>query len=82
MSMQTFSQLIPVGKEKLFFTFSPLQAGGDLRFYVRVVDARGNTLLFHMERKEERWTIIDAPRVPQWIHAVELALHQAIEQGR
>ena len=50
-------------------------------FYVTVFDKNLKSCLFTMKQIKGEWKIIDAPKVPQWIHDVEKELENAIKEN-
>lgn len=68
--MASFIKGINVNGNLLDFSFIGVWTGKGMRYYVSVVDAQPKAYLFHMEFRNGQWKIIDAPKVPQWIHDV------------
>ena len=50
----------------------------DIRYYVSMTGHAQKPYLFHMENKNGRWIIIDAPKLPQWIHSLQNDLEEYI----
>lgn len=62
------------------FSFIRVFTTNGVRYYVTVVDGHAKPYLFHMEKRSDNtWRIVDAPKVPEWIHHIEAELGKAIE---
>ena len=65
------------------FIFSALRSPSGNSYFVSVVENNNQPFLFTMrEESEKSWKIIDAPKVPSWILAVEGELERAILKNR
>lgn len=75
--MQSFVARIYQEGEEFIFEFSPLLTPEGLRFFVTL---KGVTSIpFQMEQKRPGiWVIIEAPKVPQQIKALESELQKII----
>jgi hypothetical protein len=81
--MGTFVQQIFVNNIRLDFFFKKIFTSNGSRFYVSVLDLQKKPHHFEMaKRTETAWKIIDAPRVPSWIHEVEETLSNGIVLNR
>ena len=63
------------------FEFLQTSTPRGLRYFITVDCKPHKPQTFTMEFKGGRWNIIDAPLVPQWIHALEDQLSEAILQA-
>ena len=63
------------------FSFTRLISVNEIMFYVTVFDKNLKSCLFTMKQIKGEWKIIDAPKVPQWIHDVEKELENAIKEN-
>ena len=75
--MHGFCKCLAVKTASIEFHFNPLYSTAGIRFYVSVMDDY-LSYLFTMEEKQGEWRIIDAPKVPTWIHDMEEELSKAI----
>jgi len=75
--MHSFYKSLNVKTTSREFNFNRLYSGAGIRFYVSVMD-NYQSYLFTMEKKMGEWKIIDAPKVPTWIHDREKELSTAI----
>ena len=77
--MEDFSWKIFVNHILLQFHFHKVLNSSHLRYHISVKDATQKAHHFEMERLgQNSWKIIDAPKVPDWIHALESQLEKAI----
>ena len=60
------------------FIFNGLHTIAASRYYISVLDDERHSYFFNMEEKGGSWKIIDAPKVPDWIMAIEKKLEDAI----
>ena len=60
------------------FVFNGIYTVNGVRYHVSVTDINGQTYAFNMEEKNGKWTIIDGPKVPDWIVTLENKLEEAI----
>ena len=79
-SMANFIKGIEVNGKVVGFSFTSVCTANGMRYYVSVLDRNFKPYLFHMEFRNGQWVIIDAPKVPQWIHDVRDQLCEAIRQ--
>ena len=78
-SSDDFCHQLLVGGLLHSFYFQRVLKTGGVRYYVSVADS--NTRQHHFETAETfegKWKIIDAPKVPDWIHSLEEELGKAI----
>lgn len=73
-----FIRQISIDNKTLDFKFLRIYTSNGYKYYITVEDSQANPYLFHMELKQDRWKIVDAPKVPEWIHLVESQLEAAI----
>jgi hypothetical protein len=69
----------------LEFSFKRIHTPNGLRYHVSVNDTNGNDFSFNMKEEIDRWKIINAPKVPDWIIELEKQLSNQIfikEVGR
>lgn len=80
--MNDFNLLIPDNRNQYYeFSFSALHSTSGLRYYVSVVDDDNRLSVFTMEKRfDDSWKIIDAPKVPAWIMALESTLGQMLRK--
>jgi hypothetical protein len=64
--------------DNLEFSFKRIQTPNGLRYYVSVTDANGDAFYFNMKEDSDRWKIINAPKVPDWIIELEKKLANLI----
>lgn len=76
--MGDFTKTITTEAGEREFYFMLLHAVSGAKYYVTVSDDLFKSILFHMEQRHDRWEIIDAPKVPQWIHDLRPQLEQFI----
>lgn len=78
--MDSFIKTITLQGKSIDFSFFRILAAGGIRYYVAVVNKDSRPYLFHMEQRNNKWEIIDAPKVPAWIHSMEAELGNAIRE--
>jgi hypothetical protein len=78
--MKDFTKFIPIGNGiGAQFIFSVLPSPSGTGYFVSVVESDGQSYMFTMrEERDESWKIVDAPKLPSWIIAVEAELERAI----
>ena len=64
--------------QNLDFSFKRLQTPNGLRYHISVNDTNGDVISFNMKEQQDRWKIIDAPKVPDWIMELEKRLASQI----
>ena len=75
--MERFFKTIVVNGVSLEFSFFKIHSVRGHRYYITVLENQ-KPLLFQMEKKNDNWQIIDAPKVPKWIHDIKDQLINAI----
>ena len=75
--METFEYQVRVAERMYEFSFMKLFTANSIKYYVTAIDCDNKSHLFLMEKRKERWKIIDVPRA-EWIHSVEASLERAI----
>jgi hypothetical protein len=77
--MQNFSKriLIENGFNPEFF-FNRMYTVNGINYHVSVVDRYRQAYFFNMEQTSDRWRIVNAPKVPDWIMNIEKKLEEAI----
>lgn len=78
--MENSVRTIVVDGVQLTVEFTPLLTAAGIRYYVSISNAGANRFLFQMESQNNRWRIIDAPKVPAWIHELKDDLGHAITE--
>ena len=77
--MEDFDSLISIDGVSHHFCFRLVVKEPQVRYHISVTDKKKKRYYFEMEEGfEGKWRIIDAPKVPAWIHAVEEKLSKAI----
>jgi hypothetical protein len=76
----SFVKEIEVSGNVRTFSFLGVYTTKGIRYYITVIDANSKPYLFHMDYQYNRWMIIDAPKVPQWIHDLGNELEKAIKE--
>lgn len=75
-----FTRLYKVDGYLKEFNFRKSNTRPDGRCSVDTIDARGNRIMFFLEKAESGWKILPQKELPQWITAQEVHLQQAIEE--
>lgn len=78
--MKNTTRTMIVDGHPLTVQFTPLHTTAGTRYYVSICDGNDNRFLFQMELQNNEWRIIDAPKVPAWIHQRKDELGQAIAE--
>ena len=82
LTMQSFTRRIDVSHDySPEFSFNRIATVGSDRYHVSVLDSDGAHQYFNMDLKSERFRIVDAPKVPEWIMRVEDQLERAIVEN-
>lgn len=78
--MKDFARLIPVQNGLTAqFVFSALHSSSGSRYFVTVIGTDEQSYMFTMKPRDDKsWKIIDAPKLPEWIMAIEPKLEEAI----
>ena len=66
-----------VDKNMVAFEFTRCYTPLGIQFYISVLE-RWTPYMFAVKERKEGWKIVDAPKVPQWIHDVEVQIADAI----
>ncbi len=74
-----FTRLYKVDGYLKEFNFRKSNATPEGRFSVDTVDARGNRIMFFMEKDNTEWKILPEQELPGWIIEQENNLQDAIE---
>lgn len=74
-----FTNLVKADGKLKEFNFRKINGQTEAMFSVDVSDDRGNRKIFRMQKKDNRWQIIDE-QVPEWIVSSESILNDLIEQ--
>lgn len=74
-----FTNLVKADGKLKEFNFRKINGQNEAMFSVDVSDDRGNRKIFRMQKKDNRWKIIDE-QVPEWIVSSESILNDLIEQ--
>lgn len=74
-----FTNLVKADGKLKEFNFRKINGQAEAMFSVDVSDDRGNRKIFRMQKKDNRWKIIDE-QVPEWIVSSESILNDLIEQ--
>lgn len=83
LTMQSFTRRIDVSLDySPEFSFNRIATPGPDRYHVSVLDRDGGQQYFNMDLKSDRFRIVDAPKVPEWIMRVEDELERAIVENR
>lgn len=77
-----FSKVIKAGERQREFNFRQTTSADDARYSVDVPDDKGNRLMFSMYKNTEEGWKTSAQLLPPWVHDVELALGEAIEENK
>lgn len=72
-----FSKLIKINGRLKEFNFRKPNRNDNSNFTVDVLDERGDRIIFHMEKVDEKWTIVQG-EIPSWIHGKEDELNEEI----
>jgi hypothetical protein len=78
--MYEFRKYLDLGNFRALFVFSTIRKADSLRLHVTVKDPAGNPCSFEMQKVEEDWKIIDAPKVPDWIMNNQSSLERLIDE--
>ena len=73
-----FTKLYKVDGYLKEFNFRKSNATPQGRFSVDAVDARGNRIMFFMEKQEGQWKIVPQDELPTWVAEQESNLQEAI----
>ena len=77
--MRSFIRTIKISNQfNPEFWFEQIQMQRNIGYFVTVKDQEGKEYAFNMKLKDEKWKIVNAPKVPEWIITVEDRLEQAI----
>jgi len=78
--MKDFTRFIPVHNGMTAeFVFSALRSNSGNSYFVSVVETDDQSYMFTMrEEREKSWKIVDAPKLPSWIIAIQARLQLAI----
>lgn len=74
-----FTNLVKADGKLKEFNFRKINGQNEAMFSVDVSDDRGNRKIFRMQKKDNRWKIIDE-QVPEWIVSSESILNDLIEE--
>jgi two-component system response regulator len=79
-----FTRQIEADSGTIVCNFIKSRLNGGMQYHINVVDANYRANLLTMELINNRWRIVDAVKVPFWIHQIETQLELAIweEQRR
>jgi hypothetical protein len=77
----SFVKEIEVSGNTRTFNFLGVYTTKGTRYYISVIDANSKPYLFHMDYQNNRWVIIDAPKVSKWIHDLGNELEKAIKEN-
>jgi hypothetical protein len=78
--MKNITRTIIVDGQPRAVQFTLLHTTAGTRYYISICDGNANRFLFQMEVENNRWRIIDAPKVPAWIHQLKDELGHAITE--
>lgn len=78
--MDNFTQTLNTTKGDLEFSFIRVFTVNGPVYYVTVL-YKLESYLFTMVLRDGQWKIVDAPKVPGWIHGVENAISLCIEEN-
>jgi hypothetical protein len=70
---------IDTGEGKLVFTFTKIYTVRGVIFFVSVF-GRQSQSFFHMEKRDDRWKIVQAPLPPEWVTIHEEELGKFIQE--
>ena len=73
-----FTKLYKVDGYLKEFNFRKSNATPQGRFSVDTVDARGNRIMFFMEKDDTNWKILEQAELPGWVLEQEPNLQEAI----
>ncbi|HYH16299.1 MAG TPA: hypothetical protein VD794_13815 [Flavisolibacter sp.] len=79
--MREFQKNIVVEGGSLTFAFNRIFYVGGVKYFVCVIDKDAKGYFFNMEQRGDRWQVLDAPKVPQWIKDIEADLAATIKQA-
>ena len=79
-SMKDFTRFIPIHiRMTAEFVFSALRSNSGNSYFVSVVETDDQSYMFTMrEERDKSWKIVDAPKLPSWIIAIQARLQSAI----
>jgi hypothetical protein len=72
-------KIISTERGKLVFTFSKIYTVRGVIFFVSVIGRQSQTF-FHMEKRDDRWRIVQAPLLADWVMEHEDELGKFIEE--
>jgi hypothetical protein len=72
-------KIIGTERGKLVFTFSKIYTVRGVIFFVSVIGRQSQTF-FHMEKRDDRWRIVQAPLLADWVMEHEDELGKFIEE--
>lgn len=73
----SFSERINTLKGELEFNFLKVFTVRGIRYFITVFDDKLKCHLFYMGKINRNWTIINKPKVPEWILQLEEKLEKA-----
>ncbi|HWI93069.1 MAG TPA: hypothetical protein VNT20_17450 [Flavisolibacter sp.] len=78
--MKDFARFIPLQNGLTAqFVFSALHCSSGCKYFVTVNRTNGQSYMFTMKPLDAKsWKIVDAPKLPEWIMAMESRLEGAI----
>ena len=77
--MKSFQSCIKINQLRCCdFDFQGTATPQGIKYFITVDCKPHRPQVFTMEKRAGKWTIVDAPQVPQWIHALEEQLAGAI----
>jgi hypothetical protein len=78
--MKDFARFIPVQDGLTAqFVFTTLHSISGSRYFVTVIGVDEQSYMFTMKPRDAKsWKIVDAPKLPEWIMAMESRLEGAI----
>ena len=77
-----FSKVIKAGERLREFNFRQTTSADEAKYSVDVPDDKGNRLMFVMCKTAEGEWKTSAQLLPVWVHDVEIALGDAIEENK
>ena len=79
MEKDNFLKQFRIDNKPFLFKFSKVFISSGVKYYVTAINQEDNkTLLFQMEERNGKWTIVDAPKVPGNLHKISHMLHDTI----
>lgn len=79
--MESFRYYSSTKDGDLTFTFYKTFTLEGMQFLVIASDFNSKFQMFHMQKEDEQWKIIDAEKLPKWILIVENELSKTIEEN-